>query len=254
MAKKNPPISTRKKGNREKIRQFKAGKEGQRASKIRASHKALRDAKTKKLGDTKSKVKPGRLIKSTQGEIYKGIFPFLNESKLLTYNQKKFLNAFCHTGNLTAAADICNLSVASHYRWTDASPNKDEYNLAFQQAKETALEAMEFEARRRAMDGSDLLMMFLLKSWKPTVYREERNATKTVKHEGKIEHAHKVNPDEIDISKLPLNLRQQLLEVLMTDPDLSQPDNVPVPVEALENANLVEVTDLTPNPLVSVQK
>ena len=44
------------------------------------------------------------------------------------------------------------------------------------EAKADAIEALEVVARRRAIDKSDLLIIFLLKALKPEVYRERYNA------------------------------------------------------------------------------
>lgn len=55
--------------------------------------------------------------------------------------------------------------------------NKDETVLEkIAEAKAEAVEALELVARRRAVEKSDLLLIFLLKALKPEVYRERYNA------------------------------------------------------------------------------
>lgn len=224
--------------------------EAKKSAVLKTPHPAVPKSKPKKVGakkpEKKSKEKPlrpVRLTKNTQAdenEMFDRLLPFLKEYKGLLYNQKKFLNTFCYVGSITAAADICNLSTASHYRWTDAAPNRDEYNKAFQMAKNISIEVLEYEARRRAMESSDTLMIFMLKALLPKKYREERVITGAVKHEGKVEHKH--SAEEVDIRKIPLDLRQKLLDCLMEDPELD-------PNQALENAQanaaLVEVKEVS---------
>ena len=47
------------------------------------------------------------------------------------------------------------------------------FHEAWQEALEIALENLEAEARRRAMSGSDTLLIFLLKSLKPDTYGDK---------------------------------------------------------------------------------
>jgi hypothetical protein len=63
--------------------------------------------------------------------------------------QAGFLAAFSETGNVAAAARAAGCARADHYRWMVGA----EYAAAFESAKEEAIEAMELEARRRAVDG-----------------------------------------------------------------------------------------------------
>ena len=82
--------------------------------------------------------------------------------------QQAFLAAYAKTGNVTAAARQAKCHRASHYDWL-ADPD---YGDAFQQATEQAIEGLETEARKRAMHGSDLLLIFLLQALRPAVYRD----------------------------------------------------------------------------------
>lgn len=108
----------------------------------------------------------------------------------LTDHQRLFLSAFAVTGNVTNAAELSGLTRQSHYRWQwegDA-----EYAKAFAAARDVALDRLEGEARRRALNGSDVLMMFLLKAHRPEVFRDQHNLTVKgkVDHGGEVAHKH----------------------------------------------------------------
>lgn len=100
--------------------------------------------------------------------------------------KRAFLAAYVKTGTVTGAATAAKIGRTSHYEWL-----KDkQYADAFAGAKEEASDALEQEARRRAIDGvlepvyyqgelvgrvrrySDTLLIFLLKGNKPDKYRE----------------------------------------------------------------------------------
>jgi hypothetical protein len=98
-----------------------------------------------------------------------------------------FLAAYAETGTITAAAKLANISRHTHYDWMKAD---EEYRVAFADAEEKAIDALEQEARRRAIVGteepvyhqgkvvgmirkySDTLLIFLLKGNRPGKYRE----------------------------------------------------------------------------------
>lgn len=98
-----------------------------------------------------------------------------------------FLEAYARLGNAVAAAEETGIDRSTHKFWLKSSAA---YRAAFELAEDAATEALEREARRRALDGredpvyfngqqvgtvrkySDLLLMFLLKAKRPEVYRE----------------------------------------------------------------------------------
>jgi len=73
------------------------------------------------------------------------------------------------------------------------------YAAAFEEAREMAAQHLEDEAVRRAMGGSDTLLIFLLKAFKPEVYKERHE----VYHTGAVELLHK-------LSQLPTMSDQEL--------------------------------------------
>lgn len=61
----------------------------------------------------------------------------------------KFLRAYASCGTITHAAEAAGVHRATHYEWLD-DPG---YAVAFDQANAEAVERLEAEARRRAVDG-----------------------------------------------------------------------------------------------------
>lgn len=112
-----------------------------------------------------------------------------------------FLAAFRETGVVTHAAERAGISRSQFYNWRDHDPA---FSTAFAEAELESTERLEAEAYRRAHDGhrtergvyhngqliatevetkhSDLLLIFLLKARKPTVYREKLD----VQHSGEV--------------------------------------------------------------------
>lgn len=102
--------------------------------------------------------------------------------------KRAFLVAFAQGGNVSLAAREAGVGRRTHYDWLKADK---EYKAAFEAAHEDAADALEEEARRRALgyeetvwdkDGnakgvrrkhSDLLMIFLLKGLRPEKYAQQ---------------------------------------------------------------------------------
>ncbi len=83
--------------------------------------------------------------------------------------KRAMLIAYARTGNISQACAAVGIGRRSHYDWLDSD---DDYAAAFRQAGEDAADALEAEARRRAFEGSDTLLIFLLKGLRPERYRE----------------------------------------------------------------------------------
>lgn len=116
--------------------------------------------------------------------------------------QRAFLNAYELLGDVKAAAEQVGCERMDHYNhWL----KKPEYKAAFERADENAIQAIDREIRRRALEGddepviyqgkrcqemvrgpkgklvkrpltikrkSDILLMFLAKAKRPNIYRE----------------------------------------------------------------------------------
>lgn len=68
----------------------------------------------------------------------------------LTAPQRAFLAAYAETGCVSRACKAADVGRRSHYRWLAES---EAYKAAFAEADDVATEALEAEARRRALDG-----------------------------------------------------------------------------------------------------
>lgn len=81
--------------------------------------------------------------------------------------RQHFLDELARRGNVRETCRVLRLSRDAVYRWRA----EDEMFAAEWDVKlGMAAQALEAEARRRAMAGSDPLLMFLLRSLKPEVY------------------------------------------------------------------------------------
>ena len=83
--------------------------------------------------------------------------------------KRAFLIAYSRAGNISQACAAVGIGRRTHYDWLASDT---EYEAGFQLAGEYAADALEAEARRRAFEGSDLLLIFLLKGLRPERYRE----------------------------------------------------------------------------------
>jgi hypothetical protein len=120
--------------------------------------------------------------------------------------QARFLAAYARTGTILHAALESGIERRLHYRWLDEDPA---YAATFAEAEVAAVEMLEREARRRAVDGveepiywqgqkidtlrkySDALLIFLLKAARPDKYRERVDLAHTV---GDLS---RLSPDEL---------------------------------------------------------
>lgn len=90
----------------------------------------------------------------------------------------RFLAALRNSGNVRASCQAAGIDRRTAYR------NRDQYatfKREWKGALEDACDILEAEARKRATQGSDLLLIFLLKAHRPDVYRE------TIKHQVDVE-------------------------------------------------------------------
>jgi hypothetical protein len=111
--------------------------------------------------------------------------------------KRAFLAAYRETGNVRLACTAAQIGRSSHYRWL--AQDRD-YEVAFEQAKKDAVDVLEAEARRRAVEGceeqvgwykgeaggtvrrySDTLLIFLLKGAAPQKYRERMEVSGALK-------------------------------------------------------------------------
>ena len=81
----------------------------------------------------------------------------------------RFLEVFTATGNVRLAASAAGVSRDAPYKRARRSPRFAE---RWTTAREEAIDTLEAEARRRALTGSDALLIFLLRAHRPERYRE----------------------------------------------------------------------------------
>ena len=80
-----------------------------------------------------------------------------------------FLAALRNSANVRAACQAAGISREHAYNSREQSA---EFRTEWERALADACDVLEAEARRRAMSTSDVLLIFLLKSHRPEVYRE----------------------------------------------------------------------------------
>jgi hypothetical protein len=79
-----------------------------------------------------------------------------------------FLSRYTSSGSMTRAARQAKISLDLHYEQLAADP---EYRRAFEAAQRQMVDGLEAEAfAERA--GSDELLLFLVRAWRPDRYRE----------------------------------------------------------------------------------
>jgi hypothetical protein len=113
----------------------------------------------------------------------------------LSLNQRRFLAAYKKAGIIAHAARLARITRDRHFCWM-----REDYNYVqhFYSCQEEAIEALEEECRRRAMSGSDVLLIFMLKASRPDVYRDNKTIEMKGSVQGKVTHEHVrgLNDDE----------------------------------------------------------
>jgi len=77
-------------------------------------------------------------------------------------------------------AEACKTAGIGRRTVYDQRQRDEAFALRWADAIEEGTEALESEAQRRAMEGSDTLMIFLLKARRPEVYRERMTVDQRV--------------------------------------------------------------------------
>lgn len=90
-------------------------------------------------------------------------------TKLTPKRKAKFLDALRANCNVADAVKSIGMNRCYLYQVRDANP---EFAAAWRDAIEDGIEALELVVRKRALETSDVLAMFLLKAHRPDVYRE----------------------------------------------------------------------------------
>jgi hypothetical protein len=85
--------------------------------------------------------------------------------------QNAFLAALEQTGSVTAAAEAAKISRVTVH---ENKRNDPAFSKLWDEALDVSADTLEDEARKRAFNGSDVLLMFLLKGIRPQRWRESR--------------------------------------------------------------------------------
>jgi len=83
--------------------------------------------------------------------------------------QGVFLSSFRQCGNITKSSEAAGVTRQAVFYAHKRDPD---FRALYEEAKEESIERLEDVARKRATDSSDNLLIFLLKSMRPEVYRE----------------------------------------------------------------------------------
>lgn len=89
---------------------------------------------------------------------------------------EEFIAAVESVGTIAGAAKAIGIDRKYVYRWIDQYPEIAEpIRQAVERGKSRLMDMLEAEATRRAMDGSDVLLIFLMKGNNPAKYRDNYN-------------------------------------------------------------------------------
>jgi transposase-like protein len=84
--------------------------------------------------------------------------------------KQRALHAYAEFGVISHACQAVGIARSTWYDWVETDPA---FAQAAKDAEEAAIDSLEQEARRRARDGSDVLLMFCLKAKRPE-YRDRQ--------------------------------------------------------------------------------
>lgn len=91
------------------------------------------------------------------------------EKDIKANNQRVFVEQLVKGQTITAAAKASGICRRTAYSWRESDKTFAE---VWDDALEIGTEKLETEATRRALEGSDTLLIFLLKARRPKIYRE----------------------------------------------------------------------------------
>lgn len=92
--------------------------------------------------------------------------------------ERAFLETLRTHGVVTAACLSANIDRSTAYK---ARERDEVFASRWDDALEQACDLLEFEAKKRAMQGSDTLLIFLLKAHRPDKYRERLDVNVSLK-------------------------------------------------------------------------
>jgi hypothetical protein len=123
----------------------------------------------------------------------------MSESKMPSRHRRDwrapFLDAIRVSGNVRLATAAAGIDRSTPYRRAQRDPA---FAAQWAAAEQDAVDTLEAEARRRALNGSDGLLMFLLRAHRPERYRESLDVHLDVRREAeRIAAKLGMNPEEV---------------------------------------------------------
>lgn len=101
-----------------------------------------------------------------------------NRTKQTAKKREQFLAALRSNGTVFSACKAAGIGRATAYEWRT---DDEAFRAAWDEALDDATDLLEDVAIRRAADGSDTLLIFLLKARRPEQYRDTTNANVNMK-------------------------------------------------------------------------
>ena len=95
-----------------------------------------------------------------------------------------FIDDLAENCNVSAACRAAGITRTTAYNHRDNNPA---FAAAWDDAVEAGIQALELDLRRRARESSDTAAIFLLKSHRPDVYRENKRTELTGANGGPVE-------------------------------------------------------------------
>lgn len=105
--------------------------------------------------------------------------------------REKFLKALAEGDSATGAAEKAGLGRRTVYTWRKED---EDFEREWDAAIEAGTDILEDEAKKRAVEGSDTLLMFLLNGRRPEKYRPKTQISGVINHN----HSHSVAVSETD--------------------------------------------------------
>lgn len=109
--------------------------------------------------------------------------------------KKKFLAAYAEGGTIAYAAEAAGVSRDIHYYWIKTDLD---YKEAFWHAEEESIDELEEVARTRAVEGSDVLLKFMLEGKRRSVFGRRTELTGAAGGPITISHIERVIVDPED--------------------------------------------------------
>lgn len=90
--------------------------------------------------------------------------------------KREFLDALAKTGNISQSAAIARVQRKTVYVWRE---DDVEFAASWFDCEEAGVDALEAEAKRRALESSDVLLIFMLKSKRRAIFGERQQIEHT---------------------------------------------------------------------------